>query len=58
MVKTCTAPPLALNIFDLISTINKVLYNKPNYTCSKSQYVYDRPTHLHTRSHFKKFGPA
>ena len=33
MVKTCTAPPLALNIFDLISTINKVLYNKLNYTC-------------------------
>ena len=29
-----------------------------NLAWSKSQYVYDRPTHLHTRSHFKKFGPA
>ena len=27
------APPLVLNIFDLISKINKVLYNKLNSTC-------------------------
>ena len=44
MFKTCTAPPFSLNVFDLISIINKVLYNKLNSTCiliGPFMYSYD-----------------
>ena len=44
MFKTCTAPPFSLNVLDLISIINKVLYNKLNSTCiliGSFMYSYD-----------------
>ena len=43
MVKTCTVPPLAMNIFDLISTIIKVLYNKlkKRHLSFNRSYNYD-----------------
>ena len=44
MLKTCTAPPFALHVFDLTSMINKVLYDKLNSTCiliGSFMYPYD-----------------
>ena len=35
--------------------INKSFFF-PNLAWSKSQYVHDKPTHIHT--HFKLFGPG